>query len=284
MHGLNPSEELLAEYTLVGFLLQTLNVTEVQDVVLRVLGKGLASLTFDEDYKVLRIRRKEPRGIATTHIALERKNVITNFADGFKGVVTKSIRGAKHDGATGFFKGLGQGVVGFVARSTGGVVDFASTSLDLIKRTVLQEEIVLRIRYPRHVGSDGIVRPYITDEAMGFYIFKRLEDGNYAKSDTYVAHINCSESSLRLLFVTKISSPGFYELDWEISYEDLKEESVIKINTNQIQILTKEPKATGTIRSQTSFGKLIKFKTISDAKYIVDKIGSAMYVIGLKKS
>jgi hypothetical protein len=35
MHGTNPTDELLAEYPLVGFLLQTLNVAEVQDVILR---------------------------------------------------------------------------------------------------------------------------------------------------------------------------------------------------------------------------------------------------------
>ncbi|CAF4595936.1 unnamed protein product, partial [Rotaria sp. Silwood2] len=99
-----------------------------------VLGKGLASLTFNEDYKVSRIRRKEPGVTATTHIAIEGKNVVMGFVDGVTGVVTKPIRGAKHGGATGFFKGLGQGAVGLVARPTGGVVDFASTSLDLIKR------------------------------------------------------------------------------------------------------------------------------------------------------
>ncbi|CAF4257432.1 unnamed protein product, partial [Rotaria sp. Silwood2] len=391
MHGSNPSEELLAEYPLVGFLLQTLNVAEVQDVILRLgyyerndqkftttkiknevsshyqnqfmkqihvlvlgldvlgnplgvirglsegvesffyepyngaiegplefaegvatgfralfgsvvggaagaaskitsaFGKGLASLAFDEDYKISRIRRKEPGATATSHIAIGGKNVVMGFVDGVKGMVKKPIRGAKHGGASGFFKGLGQGVVGLVARPTGGVVDFASTSLDLIKRTAQQEEIVRRIRYPRHVGSDGIVRPYIAHEAMGFYILNRLEDGNYAKSDTYVAHINCSENPLswlmatskRLLFVTEISFLGLYGLDWKISYEDLKEEPIIKINTNQIQILTKKPKAIGTIRSHTSFRKLVKFKTISDAKYIVDKIESAMHAVGL---
>lgn len=35
MHGAKAKEELLGEYPLVGFLLQTLNVAEVQDVILR---------------------------------------------------------------------------------------------------------------------------------------------------------------------------------------------------------------------------------------------------------
>ncbi|CAF1212266.1 unnamed protein product [Rotaria magnacalcarata] len=391
MHGSKPTEELLAEYPLVGFLLRTLNVAEVQDVILRlgyyernhdkftttkitkevtahyqnqfmkqihvlvlgldvlgnplgvirglaegvesffyepykgavqgpmefaegvatgvrvlfgsavggaagafskitsVVGKGLANLTFDEDYKASRIRRKEPGVTATTHIAMGGKNVVMGFVDGVKGVVSKPIRGAQHGGASGFFKGLGQGVIGLVARPTGGVVDFASTSLDLIKRTAQQEEIIRRARYPRHLGRDGLVRPYISHEAMGFYILNRLEDGKYSKSDTYVAHITCSESpqscllatSIRLLFVTEISFLGLYEIDWEILYEELKEEPVVKINTNQIQILITEPKTTGTIRSHQTYGKLVKFMKLSDAKYIVDKIATAMHIVGL---
>lgn len=41
-----------------------------------VLGKGLATLTFDEDYKISRIRRKEPGTHATTDIAVGGKNVV----------------------------------------------------------------------------------------------------------------------------------------------------------------------------------------------------------------
>jgi vacuolar protein sorting-associated protein 13A/C len=51
-----------------------------------------------------------------------------------KGVVTKPVAGAKQDGASGFFKGLGKGFIGLVTRPTGGIVDFTSNSLDLIKR------------------------------------------------------------------------------------------------------------------------------------------------------
>jgi hypothetical protein len=35
MHGSNSNEELFDEYPLVGFLLKTSNIAEVQDVVLR---------------------------------------------------------------------------------------------------------------------------------------------------------------------------------------------------------------------------------------------------------
>ena len=285
-----------------------------------VLGKGLATLTFDEDYKVSRIRRKEPANNAAADIAVGGKNVVMvrretiliselriflqGFVDGVTGVVTKPVSGAKHGGASGFVKGLGKGFLGLVTRPTGGIVDFASTSLDLIKRyepdecdqlhsivihpfrTAQQEEIVRRVRYPRHVGRDGLVRPYISHEAMGFYILNvnhvsfpsvSKNDFSFRRDWTMVNTANqtpmsrislvlkvhrrgsCPRpskersrairrrslfSSRRLLFVTEISFLGLYEIDWQIEYEDLKEEPVVKPNLGQIQILTKVRKRT----------------------------------------
>ncbi|CAF3667366.1 unnamed protein product [Rotaria sp. Silwood1] len=378
MHGSNPSEELLNEYPLVGFLLQTLNVAEVQDVILRlgyyernnekltttkltnevsshyqnqfmkqlhvlvlgldvlgnplavirglahgvesffyepykgaiegplefaegvatgvralfgsavggaagavskitsVLGKGLATLTFDENYKASRIRRKEPGATAASHIAVGGKNVVMGFVDGVKSVVTKPIEGAKDSGASGFFKGLGKGVIGLVARPTGGVVDFASSSFDRIKRTAQQEELVRRVRYPRHINPDGLVGPYIAHEAMGFYILNRLEDGNIAKRETYVAHITCSEDPLcwlmttskSLLFIIEVSILGLYKIDWQLAYEELNEAPTMNTSTGQIHILPKESKTTGLLKTKTTRAvpKLVKYRTVSEAK------------------
>ncbi|CAF4656530.1 unnamed protein product [Rotaria sp. Silwood1] len=378
MHGSNPSEELLNEYPLVGFLLQTLNVAEVQDVILRlgyyernnekltttkltnevsshyqnqfmkqlhvlvlgldvlgnplavirglahgvesffyepykgaiegplefaegvatgvralfgsavggaagavskitsVLGKGLATLTFDENYKASRIRRKEPGATAASHIAVGGKNVVMGFVDGVKGVVTKPIEGAKDSGASGFFKGLGKGVIGLVARPTGGVVDFASSSFDRIKRTAQQEELVRRVRYPRHINPDGLVGPYIAHEAMGFYILNRLEDGNIAKRETYVAHITCSEDPLcwlmttskSLLFIIEVSILGLYKIDWQLAYEELNGAPTMNTSTGQIHILPKESKTTGLLKTKTTRAvpKLVKYRTVSEAK------------------
>jgi vacuolar protein sorting-associated protein 13A/C len=41
-----------------------------------VLGKGLATLTFDEDYKISRVKRKEQPTSAKTDIAVGGKNVV----------------------------------------------------------------------------------------------------------------------------------------------------------------------------------------------------------------
>ncbi|CAF1073014.1 unnamed protein product [Rotaria sordida] len=390
MHGLKSNDELFAEYPLVRFLLRTLNVGEVKDVILRlgfyersfdrftvtkltnevsahyqnqffkqihvlilgldvlgnplgiirgiaegveslfyepykgaiegplefaegmatgvltlvgstagtaagaasritgVIGQSLAKLTFDEEYKASRIRRREPAAHAITDIAAGGKNVVMGFVNGVTGVVKKPVAGAARSGASGFVKGLGKGLIGLVAQPASGIVDFASTSLDVVKRAATQEQIVRRVRYPRHVGRDGLVRPYIPHEAMGLYILNRLEDRRYAKTDTYVAHITCSESpmswlmatSKRILFVTEISILGTYEVDWTISYVELYEIPTIIRDKNKIQILVK-PQNTGGSDGNRPSGKLVKYRNIDEARYFVDKTTNAMHSIGL---
>ncbi|CAF4694135.1 unnamed protein product, partial [Rotaria sp. Silwood1] len=202
-YGPKPSEELLAKYPLVEFLLQILNVGEVQDIILcldyyernhekftttkitneisshyqnqfmkqfHALVFGLDALGnsfgvicglpesvesfFFESYKdaiegplefaeVVVTGSKALFGSVvggavskiTSVLGKDLANLTfyEDFVDGVKDVVTKPVRGAKHGGTTDFIKGLGQGVVNLVTRPTGGVVNFASISLDLIK-------------------------------------------------------------------------------------------------------------------------------------------------------
>lgn len=42
--------------------------------------------------------------------------------------------GAQKEGAAGFFKGVGKGLVGAVTRPTGGIIDMASSTFQGIKR------------------------------------------------------------------------------------------------------------------------------------------------------
>lgn len=42
--------------------------------------------------------------------------------------------GAKKEGAAGFFKGIGKGLVGAVAAPTGGIIDMASSTFQGIQR------------------------------------------------------------------------------------------------------------------------------------------------------
>lgn len=65
------------------------------------------------------------------------------------------------------FAGMGKGLVGAFTRPASGVVDFASTSFDGLKRVAENIEEARRVRPPRFLHRDGILRPYIHVEAEG---------------------------------------------------------------------------------------------------------------------
>lgn len=137
------------------------------------MGKGLAALTFDKEYQKKR-REQLNKKPANLHEGLARsgKGLVMGVFDGVTGVFTKPISGAKSEGVEGFFKGLGKGAVGLVARPTAGIVDFASGSFDAVKRAAEMGEDVTRIRAPRFLHADGVVRPFCQSEAKGNKLMK----------------------------------------------------------------------------------------------------------------
>ena len=56
------------------------------------------------------------------------------FVSGVTGVVKQPLQGARKEGAAGFFKGFGKGLVGVVARPVGGIVDMASSTFEGIHK------------------------------------------------------------------------------------------------------------------------------------------------------
>lgn len=137
------------------------------------MGKGLAALTFDKDYQKKRREalNKKPANLQEG-LARSGKGLVMGVFDGVTGVFTKPISGAKSDGVEGFFKGLGKGAVGLVARPTAGIVDFASGSFDAVKRCADMSEDVNRLRPPRFLRSDGVLRPFCVRDAEGNKLLK----------------------------------------------------------------------------------------------------------------
>lgn len=89
------------------------------------------------------------------------------FVSGITGIVTKPIKGAQKEGAAGFFKGVGKGLVGAVARPTGGIIDMASSTFQGIKRAAETSQDVESLRPPRFIHEDGVIRPYKEREGIG---------------------------------------------------------------------------------------------------------------------
>ncbi|GFN81254.1 vacuolar protein sorting-associated protein 13a-like, partial [Plakobranchus ocellatus] len=167
------------------------------------LGKGLAALTLDDDYQKKRREQlnKKPAS-AKEGFARGGKGLVMGVVDGVTGIVRKPVEGAKQEGVAGFFKGMGKGLVGVVTRPTSGVVDFASSSLEGIRRITDFTEEIRRLRPPRVFKHDGVVRPYVRVEAEGYNLLHETDKGHYAESDDYVTHIVVKGDGKTVFIVT----------------------------------------------------------------------------------
>ena len=63
-------------------------------------------------------------------------------------------------------------MIGVVARPTGGIVDFASSSFEGIRKATTLSQEVHRLRPPRIIRKDGVITPYNYRQAAGNNILK----------------------------------------------------------------------------------------------------------------
>ncbi|XP_061483494.1 intermembrane lipid transfer protein VPS13A isoform X2 [Rhineura floridana] len=140
------------------------------------MAKGVAAITMDEDYQQKRreAMNRQPAGLKEG-ITRGGKGLVSGFVSGITGIVTKPIKGAQKEGAAGFFKGVGKGLVGAVARPTGGIIDMASSTFQGIKRATNASEDVMSLRPPRFFGEDGVIRPYRLRDGAGSQMLQKRE-------------------------------------------------------------------------------------------------------------
>ncbi|XP_057578649.1 intermembrane lipid transfer protein VPS13C isoform X2 [Hippopotamus amphibius kiboko] len=137
------------------------------------VGKGLAAITMDKEYQQKRREEmgRQPKDFGDS-LARGGKGFLRGVVGGVTGIITKPVEGARKEGAAGFFKGIGKGLVGAVARPTGGIVDMASSTFQGIQRVAESAEEVARLRTPRLIREDGIIRPYDRQESEGYDLFE----------------------------------------------------------------------------------------------------------------
>lgn len=95
-------------------------------------------------------------------------------AFGVSGVVTKPVESARQNGLLGLAHGLGRAFVGFIVQPVSGALDFFSLTVDGIGASCSRCLEVLnnkssfqRIRNPRAIHADGVLREYSEREAVG---------------------------------------------------------------------------------------------------------------------
>ncbi|CAL8091327.1 unnamed protein product [Calicophoron daubneyi] len=197
------------------------------------IGKGVAALTLDEDYKRLR-REQMARRPETLSAGLAQggRGLVLGVYHGVTGVVMKPVEGARKDGVEGFFKGVGKGLVGALTRPVSGVVDFASSSFEGIRRFADTVSEVGRVRPPRFIRVDGVIRPYDRREAEGHLILKRLDkDGTYGHYLYHVLAFRGSSvlvlTSTHLLVAECVDLLGTCSCSWQTPLSGLAEIPVV---------------------------------------------------------
>uniref|UniRef100_A0A8C2WCC4 Vacuolar protein sorting 13 homolog A n=1 Tax=Cyclopterus lumpus TaxID=8103 RepID=A0A8C2WCC4_CYCLU len=196
------------------------------------MAKGVAAITMDEEYQQKRreAMNKQPSSLREG-LARGGKGLVSGFVSGITGIVTKPIKGAQKEGAAGFFKGVGKGLVGAVARPTGGIIDMASSTFQGIKRAAETSQDVASLRPPRFIHEDGVIRPYKEREGLGSQMLKKIENGRFAKY-RYFAHAKVNESDFLMItkrgifFVTK-GTFGQLTCEWQYLFEEFTKDPMI---------------------------------------------------------
>ncbi len=126
------------------------------------IGKGLSAATLDAEYQSKRRmtqRRNKPKH-ALYGVAAGASAFADSVTSAFEGVAQMPLNGAEREGAAGFAKGVGKGFVGLFTKPAVGVMDFLSASTEGIRNTttVFDQNDLDRVRLPRFISSDGVLR------------------------------------------------------------------------------------------------------------------------------
>ncbi|XP_043520217.1 vacuolar protein sorting-associated protein 13 isoform X6 [Frieseomelitta varia] len=252
------------------------------------MGKGIAALTFDKDYQRKRQEQlnKQPSNLQEG-LARSGKGLVMGVVDGVTGVVLKPISGAKEEGVEGFFKGVGKGMVGLVTRPTAGVIDFASGSFGAVKRATELNEEVKKVRPPRFLQPDCLVRPYVRDEAEGHKILCELEKGKYANTDIYFYHMYINKDVLlltdkRISYLEHSDLFGGWRVQWTHTWQEMSEQP--KSVDRGIQIFIKDSsrkKKLGNLFGSADQSKIILIHDYNIRQLLCNKMQQQINQCGL---
>ena len=108
-----------------------------------------------------------------------------DIAKGFTGIFTKPFKGAKEEGAKGFFKGLGTGILGAITSPVSAVLRVGTSVTQGVSATVnklgkggLSQHG--RIRFPRYITPIGAIIPYDHSLSEAQLIITTLDSKRYA--------------------------------------------------------------------------------------------------------
>lgn len=200
------------------------------------ISKGLSAATMDQAYQSRRniSRARNRPSHALTGITSGANSFVEGIASGVSGLALAPVQGATEEGAIGFFKGLGKGLIGLPTKTAIGFLDMASNVSEGVRNTttLLDAHSINRIRPPRFIARDGIIRPFDFEEAEAQVWLKTANKGQYY-NDQYISHISlaCDNrdwregkelvviiSYSRIILLNTVS----VTTEWEVRFEELQ--------------------------------------------------------------
>ncbi|KAK9266873.1 hypothetical protein L1049_027132 [Liquidambar formosana] len=174
-------------------LIFSVDVLGMTSSTLASLSKGFAELSTDGQFLQLRskqVRSRRITGVGDGFIQ-GTEALAQGFAFGVSGVVTKPVESARENGLLGLAHGLGRAFLGFIVQPVSGALDFFSLTVDGIGASCSRclevfnnKTTFQRIRNPRAIHADGILREYCEREAVGQMILYLAEASR---------HFGCTE-------------------------------------------------------------------------------------------
>ncbi|KAM9855129.1 intermembrane lipid transfer protein VPS13D [Aulostomus maculatus] len=171
---------------------------------------------------------------------------------GMTSIITSTVEGVKTEGGvSGFFSGLGKGLVGTVTKPVAGALDFASETAQTVRDMASLSNhrlSVQRVRKPRCCkGPQGLLPRYSSTQADGQEQLFRLTDNIHSEFFIAVELIDsyCVLISSKVVYFLK---PGDYvdreAIFLEVKYDDLYHCLVSKDHGKVYVQLTKKAEST----------------------------------------
>ncbi|KAI4916402.1 uncharacterized protein J4E92_009320 [Alternaria infectoria] len=192
------------------------------------MSKGLSAATLDKEFQdQRRMSRSRNRPKHALYGITSGGNAFaSSLASGLGGLARHPIQGAEKEGALGFVKGVGKGLLGVPTKAAIGAFDLASNMAEGVRNTttVFDQEGLDRVRLTRFIGTDGIVRPYSQREALGQFWLKTLDNGKYFNED-YIAHLELQNKEMLVMLTYNglmMVRTKKLQTEWDVPLKDVQ--------------------------------------------------------------
>ncbi|KNC77010.1 hypothetical protein SARC_10515 [Sphaeroforma arctica JP610] len=184
-YGIAGGFRTLGAYSLSGVLGAFVRIT-------MSFGNLVSLATFDKEYLDARRRRtKNLSNSPSDNFYVGGYLFVQGVLVGVCGVIVKPIKGGLQYGAQGAAKGLAKGAIGFFVRPFLAVFDIFTYSMNGIVTLATSGRFKGRVRPPRYIDTDRIVRPFDIHSSTGANMLAWMRNGKHLHEE-YVNHVDLS--------------------------------------------------------------------------------------------